>query len=229
MLLADQAERRIAYQYQNAPSFKAFVRALVGEYDTVYETLLALETRLDIDVSEGAQLDGIGEIVGQPRPNTIGSVFLEFPAEESFAFVGGVGRGFSGVDRLDVGGRFVGLDGSGGRMIDADYRTLLRAKIFANYAGSDVDSLGSYAMFVFGARATILLGVGFIDITVQKPLAGWERRLIEITLPVAAGIRIRLRSFALLENPFGFAGNDASTGFGAIGVEPVGGGFVGLF
>lgn len=229
MLLANQAESRIAYQYQGATRFKAFVRALVGEYDTLYETLLALETRLDIDLSVGAQLDGIGEIVGQPRPNTIGSVFLEFPADEAFAFAGGVGRGFSGIDRPDIGGRFVGLDGAGGRMVDEDYRTLLRAKIFANYAGSDVDSLGTYSLFVFGTRATIIRGIGYVDITIQKPLAGWERRLVELTFPVAAGIRLRLKSFSLLENPFSFAGNEDGTGFGGIGIEPQGGGFVGLF
>lgn len=227
MLLADQAISRIAYQYQGAERFKGFVRALVGEYDTLYETLLALETRLDIDKSEGAQLDGIGEIVGQPRPDTLGSVFLEFPADEAFAFAGGVGRGFSGVDRPDVGGRFAGLTGR--RMPDSDYRTLLRAKIFANYAGSDIDSLGQYSLFVFGTRATIIPGLGFVDITIQKPLAGWERRLIEITFPVAAGIRLRLKSFSIEGNPFSFAGNEDGTGFGGVGVEPDGGGFVGLF
>lgn len=228
MLLANQAESRIAYQYQGAPKFKSFVRALVGEYDTLYETLLALETRLDIDLSEGAQLDGIGEIVGQPRPNTIGSVFLEFPADEAFAFAGGVGLGFSGTDRPDIGGGFAGLTDVG-RMTDADYRTLLRAKIFANYAGSDVDSLGTYSLFVFGTRATIIRGIGYVDITIQKPLAGWERRLVELTFPAAAGIRLRLKSFSLLENPFSFAGNEDGTGFGGVGIEPQGGGFVGLF
>lgn len=227
MSLADQAEKRIAYQYQGAPRFKAFVRSLVGEYDTLYETLLALETRLDIAQSIGAQLDAIGKIVGQPRPDTIGSLFLEFPADEAFAFAGGVGRGFSGLDRPDVGGRFTGLGGR--RMIDSDYRTLLRAKIFANYSRSDVDSLGTYSQFVFGTRATIIPGLGYVDITIQKPLAGWERRLIEITFPVAAGIRIRLKSYSLETNPFSFAGNEDGTGFGGIGVEPDGGGFVGLF
>jgi hypothetical protein len=228
MSLADKAVGRLAYQYQTAERFRAYVRALIDEYDSIYAALLSLETRLDIDASEGVQLDLIGEMVGQPRPEGIGSVFLEFPPEEAFSFAGGVGLGFSGVGRPDVGGRFVGL-AAAGRMIDDDYRVLLRAAIFRNYSDCTVESMGQYSLFVFGTRATIISGVGYVDITIQKPLRGWERRLVEETFPVAAGIRLRLKSFALAENPFSFSGNADGTGFGGVGEPQVGGGFVGLF
>jgi hypothetical protein len=228
MSLADNALGRLAYQYRNATRFRALVAALINEYDDIYKALLSLETRLDIEASEGVQLDQIGEIVGQPRPDSIGSVYLEFPPEEAFAFAGGVGQGFSGIGRPDVGGRFAGLSGVAG-MIDADYRVLLRAAIFRNYADCTIDSMGQYGLFVFGARITVLNGVGFVDVSVQKPLRGWERRLIEETFPVAAGVRLRLKSFSLQEKPFSFSGNDDGRGFGGVGVEQDGGGFVGLF
>lgn len=228
MSLADNAVSRLAYQYRDAIKFKAYVRALIEQYDDIYDALVALESRLSIDDSEGVQLDLIGEIVGQPRPNSIGSVYLEFPAEESFSFAGGAGQGFSGIGRPDIGGRFVGLS-SAVSMIDEDYRVLLRAAIFRNYADCTIESMGQYALFVFGVPVTVINNVGSVDITIQKPLKGWERTLVEQTFPVAAGIRLRLKSYSTGDNPFGFAGNTQSTGFGGIGVAQNGSGFVGLF
>lgn len=60
---------RLRYQYRNSDNLKSMLSVLLDEYDTISGVCDDLLTRLDIDVSEGVQLDGIGEIVGVDRPS----------------------------------------------------------------------------------------------------------------------------------------------------------------
>lgn len=229
MLPSERGASRILYQYADSPKVKGLILALLDEFDTLDEVFRELETRLDIDESVGEQLDLIGEIVGQPRPNSRNSPFLQFPSPEAFAFSGGSGLGFSGVDRPDVGGRFVGTSGTAQAMLDEDYRVLLKAKIVANTTRATINDSAEYGEFVFGSPVTIINGVGFIDVYFQKALRLWERELVRQTFPVAAGVRLRLKGYSLRENPFGFAGNDSNSGFTDASGSLSGGGFVGLF
>lgn len=228
MLLSDKAISRLAYQYQNSESFKAYTRAFAMRYDDIFEAMQALETRLSIDESVGAQLDGIGEIVGFPRPDNVRAVSGQFDPDEAFAFAGGDGQGFGGLESPGAGGRFVGLSPAT-KTNDDDYRILLRSAIFRNFTSPTIPNMETWSQFVLRTNVTVLNGVGFVDVTFQRRLLSWERLLIDDNFPVSAGIDLRIRSFSPTENPFGFAGNLNSTGFGGVGVEQVGGGFVGLF
>lgn len=177
----------LLYQYRDSPKLKALFSALLGEYDTLFPVAESLLTRLDIDASVGAQLDGIGEIVGRPRPQT-----EQIDPDDVFAFDGGPdGQGFSGIGRADIGGRWQGVDGFLiGAMPDSDYRLLLKATIFSNYAGSTIDALGQYITFVLGQAPEIDLGIGFVDITYPYSVSNVERRILLDGLPLAAGIRV---------------------------------------
>lgn len=176
----------LLYQYRDSPVLRALITELLREYEVIGSVLESLRSRLDIDASEGVQLDGIGEIVGQPRPLT-----EEIDPDDVFAFAGGTGLGFSGIGREDIGGRFQGVDGLViGPMPDADYRLLLKATIFSNYADSTVDAVAQYITFVLGQSPLIDPGIGFIDITYPYAVSGVQRRILLEQIPIAAGIRI---------------------------------------
>lgn len=181
----------LLYQYRDSPNLKELITELLREYEVLGMALESLRTRLDIDLSVGAQLDGIGEIVGQPRPLT-----EEIDPDDVFAFDGGTGLGFSGIGRDDIGGRFQGVDGLViGSMPDSDYRLLLKATIFSNYADSTIDAVAQYITFVLGNPPQIETGIGFIDITYPFALSSAQRRIILDQIPVAAGIRVRAEYF----------------------------------
>ena len=159
-----------------------------------------LETRLDIDLSSGIQLDLIGEIVGQPRP-----VSIEVEPDEIFGFdplltTSGAfpsGRppdfGWSGVTRADVGGLFTGIDGLfSAKMFDGDYRTLLRARIFSNGADGTYDSIARFLNFAIGGTGNNVVSnaVGQVDLIVSRTLSSVELQIILALVPVAAGIRV---------------------------------------
>lgn len=177
---------RLIWEYQDSPNVRALIASILSQFDDIGEALEQLRTRLDIDVSVGAQLDGIGEIVGQPRPSNTPVI-----PDDVFAFDGPtVGLGFSGLLQPTTGGQFIGVSGSFlGPMIDADYRTVLRAAIAANIGLSTSDHIAQYCQIVLGAVA-ITSGIGVVNISISRPITDFERDLIERTAPVAAGIRI---------------------------------------
>ena len=133
---------RLLWQYQKSPNVRALIASVLSEYEDLTEAAEELKTRLDIDASVGVQLDGIGTIVGRPRPST---EFID--NDDVFSFDGpDDGKGFSGIDRPDQGGRFTGIGGIVvGPMPDAEYRSLLRAAIFGNNGLSTVDHIAEYA------------------------------------------------------------------------------------
>lgn len=187
---------KLMYQYADSPQLRNLILTLLSENCEISANNLALMTRLDIDASEGVQLDYIGEIIGQPRPLNI-----QIDENDAFAFRGslagvepdpGTGKGWSGRTRQDVGGRFVGINGLIiGKMIDADYRTLLRARIFSNGASGTVDDIGRFLVFTLGAGAYLVHNyVGYVDIEVDRALSSTEEDVIQLLIPLAAGVRL---------------------------------------
>lgn len=63
---ADQAVRRLAYQYRK-PKIEALVRSFMGPVQVLEDVAWDMLTLRFVDTAEGAQLDLLGKIVGQPR------------------------------------------------------------------------------------------------------------------------------------------------------------------
>lgn len=62
------AKARLIQQYKSKPRLEALISALSGEQiQALEDAAYAMRNRLNIDLSSGAQLDGIGAIVGQAR------------------------------------------------------------------------------------------------------------------------------------------------------------------
>lgn len=211
---------RLLWQYRDKPNILALIRSYLTEFDEISDVLTALQTRLDIDASIGAQLDGIGEIVGQPRP---GTVYID--DDDVFSFDGpGDGKGFSGINRPDIGGRFNSVDGLiVGDMPDGEYRVLLRAAIFATAGYSTLEHIAEYCQAVLGDGVRVHEGVGFVSISVPRPISSVEVQLIRQTIPLAAGVRLGYVSYAV-DTVTGDGGYDSVAGDGS----EFAGAFVGL-
>lgn len=266
--------KRILEQYRASPNLLALFKALIddphSELRAAFEALLG---RLNIDAMEGVQLDGIGAIIGRPRPTVLdpilvqGEGFFEFRdtldpndpdlgfdslvgvGDDTFTFIedgdpSSARRGF-GATTEEIGGMMRSLEGivmpepvsrsfEGApfrgieelpAMDDPDYRKLLKAVIFLNNSGASVPELEFYGRFVLGVTVTVVNGFTEIDLEFAKRLTIRERAIIDATLLPAAGIRIRAIKVAFGEGAFGFGGNPANTGFGAIGEDQIGAGF----
>jgi len=184
------------YQYQNSPRMRDLALEATVEFCILQAACEQLQTRLDIELSEGVQLDLIGEIIGQPRPLT-----LQADSGDTFVFAdptgigpwAGAGLGWSGVGRGDVGGRFVGLSGLlVGAMLDADYKMLLRARIFSNISKGTVDDLLQFLDFVCGEVKNEVINnvVGEVTLVVGRILSDAEESIILLMIPVVAGVRV---------------------------------------
>lgn len=191
---------KLMYQYASSVRVKQLIRSMTAENCILQDVMDALRTRLDIDRSEGVQLDLIGEIVGVPRPLNI-----QIDPDEAFGFdeiaEGDPGFpsgyppdfGWSGATRADRGGRFTGIDGLlVGRMVDVDYRTLIRARIFSNVAAGTVEDVLRFLEFVLGTPTSTLTihSNRTVTINLGRYASGNEIDIITALVPFAAGIGI---------------------------------------
>ena len=65
--LAVDAINRLIAQFKDKPKLEAFLNAVSNELQAFENASFELNSLLDIDTMEGAQLDGIGTIVVEPR------------------------------------------------------------------------------------------------------------------------------------------------------------------
>lgn len=72
-----QAQSRLVNQFNNSPKLRAVVAALVAEFTNIENTLDLMKSERWIDTAVGAQLDGCGYIVGEPRRGRDDSAYRE--------------------------------------------------------------------------------------------------------------------------------------------------------
>jgi len=219
-------DKRLINQYAASPSVIAMIKALVDEgRSSIRATLSDLRLRLSIADMEGVNLDRIGAIVGQSRP-------FDNPDESQlFAFDGGTGQGFSGIDRDDVGGLFTGLDPlAGARVVDARYRRIIRARILINNGGATISEMLFFVAFAFDTWATVSSHIGSVGLTVGRRLGQQDIALLLDLFPIAAGVRLDYIASPLPgSDVFSFAGGNGS-GFAGLAPETLetAGAFVGV-
>jgi len=63
----EDAKKRLLYQYKHSPNIAALIDALCQGLQDVEDAAVAMYGRMDIDGSEGEQLNGTGGVVGLPR------------------------------------------------------------------------------------------------------------------------------------------------------------------
>lgn len=110
-------------QFHGRPVISAILDAFAAELDELNKCAEDLKNKRWIDTGEGAQLDGIGDIIGQGRQidDAVQIPFFGF-AETENGLSFGVGRFF---DSWEMWLKSVNL-------ADPEYRLLLKSKIFKN-------------------------------------------------------------------------------------------------
>jgi hypothetical protein len=127
------AMSRLAYQYRESPKLQGIIQLFVDETTLARDAALAMELLRRIDTASGDGLDGLGQILGQPR-EVSGVVPIDY-----FAYHDGAGgpaaEGFGDLTDPEQGLRFRSIFESptaNALLGDNEYRRMLRAKIVRN-------------------------------------------------------------------------------------------------
>lgn len=205
---AASMEAHLIGQFIGKPVFEAFLAAIGGEMDELDRALSDLRDKRWIDTGEGAQLDGIGELVDQAR-QVSDAVTIPF-----FAFEGQPNaQGFDvGRFRDDWEGWLTSVN-----LGDPEYRMVLRAKIRKDTSpGTTEDTIASLR-FIFDADRVVINDIGN-----AKFSAAIGRRLNENELSVARALDLFVRAGGVgitdashfdSGNYFGFYGQKDAKGF----------------
>ena len=208
MTRAERMQGHLLAQFANKPIFYAILDAFGAELDEVSKAFTDLKEKRWIDTGEGAQLDGIGQIVNQPR-QIKDAIPLSF-------------FGFDGQDNalgFDVG-RFrdsweAWLHTT--TLSDPEYRKILWLKIFKDVSnGTAEDTIASikrifdasYVPLVEVGNAKIALGVGRFLTTNELALA----RSVDLVVK-AGGVGVLWINHFDYNNYFGFSDQQNAKGF----------------
>jgi len=224
----EEARDRTTIQFEkdSAPVFDKFLQLIFLEAMEIQATKKDLMQLRSIETAEGAQLDIIGEIVGQPR------TLIDVDLFTFFGFRGHWNADTYG-DLNDAGVGSVWWDGESPTtgnitLNDELYRLLIKAKIAKNVTRATPEDVINFTNFVFstngstitdegGAKFNLLIGrvltkqeVGLLRYINRT--AGYEARL----LPKPVGVGMEYGSFDY-ESFFAFQGIPNAKGYGSLG------------
>lgn len=147
-----EAQELITTQFEGKDIFNRYLRLLKLESQRILEVERDLMQKRDIDSAEGAQLDIIGDIVGQPRTLVNADLF------PFFGFVGNVAaNSFGTVFKETVGGYWYSLGqkiGGDVTLSDDMYRLIIKAKIIKNNSRGTNEDYIRFGNFVLGAQVS---------------------------------------------------------------------------
>ena len=219
MLPSEKGIARLPIQFQDSPNLKALITAIVKGFDDLEDTGDDLLTLRGLNTAQGVQLDGVGEIVGFPRPNTVNDDgrfgFFEDPTA----------RGFGNPDNISVGGNFIDPVSILFPVDDDTYRLLIKAKIIKNSTAMTVDDTLRLINFVFDAEVRYFLPVNLDPrYHIGKILSAFEIDLLD-EFPVLIGIDSVNFETMYNDTPFGFFEDPDAFGFGNPIDSDIGGNF----
>lgn len=220
----EQARERVTQQFQGKDIFDRYLQTLLdGHYD-ILACLRDLLHMRSVDTAQGAQLDILGDIVGQSR------VLVEADIFDYFGFVGAPeAQTFGDLNDPIEGGYFFSLGGSVGgniRLDDDLYRMFIRAKIFKNSFQSTPEESITAINYIFQTPVTAIShdGEGTAIIFFGRELSTLEKVLVGYIftdgdypvrlLPKTVGVQLEFGYF-LPGEYFGFQGSPGAKGFGS--------------
>lgn len=181
----------ITSQHADKPKFAALVQVLTGAIDGIRASIQSLPQAFDLDTALGAQLDIVGQWIGQPR--TVGGVLtLGY-----FGFSDNVvAANFGEENNASIGGRFYEEDEpftSTAVLADPEYRTVLRAKILRNHYSGTTDEIVNALQLIFDAPAHVVdEGIQSLIVVINAPISPIGQSLLTNfdLLPRPAGVAI---------------------------------------
>lgn len=143
-----QALGWITEHYKDKPVFHKHLQILFLQHAEVFTEINNLLQMRSLDTAEGAQLDVIGDLVGQPRVQAQAALYT------FFGFLEDVTAGtFGDINNASVGGFWYSQGAPlGGNIIldDDSYRRMIRARIVKNSARGTTDDFLVFLDYVFG-------------------------------------------------------------------------------
>ena len=208
---ADKAISRLAVQFRESPNLIGYIRALVAEGDDLETVFHQILNERSIDTSAGAQLDILGELVGQSR-NVIDGAFVTY-----FGFLGNPNATGFNTDPFWDG---ISPLTATGFLTDAQYRQYIKAKIAVNYSTGVHGDFVTVFKILFGSATKVMtenLGNANARVYIGHNFTPEDELLIVSSdknkiLPRAAGVNIEYLKFPA-GGPFGFAANPLAGGF----------------
>lgn len=227
-----QARERVTWQFEEKVVFDKYLQLLINQQQELEQVFTDLLQFRSIDEAVGAQLDIIGEIVGQPR---------ELINTDLFTFFGFQGHpkadGYGDLNDPSVGSRWYNFgDPLGGntQLDDELYRIFIKAKIFKNNTNVTPEQFIEFIRILFGdVQVAVVEGpeAEFIAY-IGRPLNPFELALLNYVstssgypsrlIPKPIGVGIGFGSFQE-NNYFGFQGSPGAKGYGDISDLSAGG------
>lgn len=214
--------------------FDKYLQILLEGKIELQEVFRQLMQERSIDTAVGAQLDIIGEIVGQPR-ELIDTALLTY-----FAYLGYPdAQSYGDLGVSGVGGFYRGLNdplAGNTTLNDEQYRLFIKAKIIKNNTNVTPPQFVEFMQFVFGIEASIVVAEGNAEFTVMlgRELSSFEKVLLNYVsyssgypsrfVPKPIGVRINFGEFDI-NNYFGFQGAPGAKGYGDLTTVATEGGY----
>lgn len=233
----NSSDPRITEQFRDKPVFNKYLRLLKLECQTLIGVLRDLAQFRDIDSATGAQLDIIGNIVGQER------TLVEADLYDLFGFVGHVqAKSFGTLDNPAIGGYWWSYGtpiGGDLTMNDNQYRLLIKGKIIKNNSsGTNVDMI-RFGNFVLKAEIQFAdEGEGKVKVRVGRQLSSFERAVMGYTFqgidypynytPKPLGVGIEIEEYDST-GTLGFIGTPNARGMISLALPLNGGVFANIY
>lgn len=143
----EEARGRVTEAFKGKPVFDAYLQLISNYSAEMQKMFVELGTERWIDTAVGAQLDILGDIVGQDRV-IIGGELIEF-----FGYLGALNaKSYGTLYDPTVGGYYRGKNQAIGAdyvLSDEMYRIFIRAKIMKNTTRSTPEDIIKFIKFVF--------------------------------------------------------------------------------
>lgn len=181
----------ITSEHNQKPKFMAMIDLVTGSIAEVNAGIQAIQPAFDLDNAVGAQQDVIGEWVGQSRviTNVLVVGFFGFLDDSAASPFGELSDPSIGGQFYELGQAFEDTTVLG----DADYLTVLKAKIVRNQSDGTLADLEAALMFIFGAACQVTdNGTLSLAIHVSTALTPTQKALLLglDLLPRPAGVAI---------------------------------------
>lgn len=211
--------------------FDKYLQLLLGGKIELQEVFRQLMQERSLDTAVGAQLDIIGEIVGQPRELIDTALltyfaYLGYPDAESYGDLNdsGLGGYYRGVNEPLAGNTLLN---------DEQYRLFIKAKIIKNSTNATPNQLLDFIKFVFGSSQNQLTEEGDASYTllIGKELSTFEKTMLTYVsyssgypsrfVPKPIGVRVNYGTYVAGE-AFAFQGVPGAKGYGDLDLLPDG-------
>ena len=218
--LKEKGLGRLAFQFEQSENLKGLISAQLDSFEELDDTFNDLLSDRLLDKAVGKQLDGLGDILGFPRP------FLPIDVSGVFGFLTDpTSKAFGDINNPSSGGNFVGFNGTRQIAGDDTYRTLLKARTVINRSSMTVEETIETLVATYGAKVRYILTTNLSPTyNIEKVLDGSDIALLK-TLPILIGLGDVTYISSDTFTPFGFDGDPSALGFTDINNTDLGGNF----